>query len=155
MKKNTIIISISIIFIFLLINTAYSSNKDEQIVYYRFMPINEINVNNLSNRFVVVNEESNNREDIFTYAITTNGDNKKITGYIDSDMPEGTCLMLKLEAPSSGNSLGYIILNTRPSDLVTAVSRVAEKDKKIDYKFTSNKDNTHSIQKTVTLTITD
>ena len=61
-----------------------------------------------------------------TYAITTNGDNKKITAVLDSPMPPGVVLKANAAAPAGGTSLGEATLSAAPADLVTGVSRVAQ-----------------------------
>ncbi len=72
-----------------------------------------------------------------TYSISTNESNKKITGMLNSNMPADTYLKIRLAAPSGAVSSGDVILSSKPADLVTGISKVAESGKTITYTFSS------------------
>ena len=54
-----------------------------------------------------------------TYAITTNGTNRKITGSLDAIMPPNVTLSVSLGALSVGSSAGMTALGSTAVDLVT------------------------------------
>lgn len=62
-----------------------------------------------------------------TYFITTNKQDQKITASIDSPMPQGTHLKVKLGAPGVGNSQGDVTLADEGIgyEVVTGISKVA------------------------------
>ena len=70
-----------------------------------------------------------------TYSIATNEINKKITAYLDRDMPKGTCLMLNMSPPSGARSMGMQDLSATPVDLVIEISKVAESELSMVYTF--------------------
>ncbi len=72
-----------------------------------------------------------------TYSISTNESNKKITGMLNSNMPANTYLKIRLAAPGGAVSLGEVVLSSKPADLVTGISKVAESGKTITYTFSS------------------
>ncbi len=72
-----------------------------------------------------------------TYSISTNESNKKITGMLNSNMPADCYLKIRLAAPSGAVSTGDVILSSKPADLVTGISKVAESGKTITYTFSS------------------
>jgi len=97
-------------------------------------------------------------DDTTTYAITTNGTDKKITGAVDPAMPTGVTLKINLAAPTgAGTSSGDITLAITSADLVTGITQVAETEMKITYTLSATVDAgvVASDTRTVTLTITD
>jgi hypothetical protein len=92
-----------------------------------------------------------------TYAVTTNGTGKKITGALDSSMPVNTSLIINLAAPSGASSAGNVTLTSTATNLVTGITQVAAPSNVITYTF--NASVTAGVipatTKTVTLTITN
>jgi hypothetical protein len=68
-----------------------------------------------------------------TYAVTTNGTNRKITASIDSDMPTGLTLTVTLGAPTGATSTGAVTLSTTDEDVVTGITEVNESGLSISY----------------------
>ncbi|HVH12562.1 MAG TPA: hypothetical protein VM759_05905 [Longimicrobium sp.] len=68
-----------------------------------------------------------------TYAITTNGADRKITASIDSNLPTGVTLTVTLGAPTGATSAGAVTLGTTAQDVVTGISTVNESGLAIDY----------------------
>ena len=92
-----------------------------------------------------------------TYALSTNELNKKITGMLNEEMPQGTVLSVNLTAPNGARSTGTQPLSTIPVDLVIEVSEVNEEGLPIVYLFQVAPD-THSVPMTtrvVIYTLTD
>lgn len=73
-----------------------------------------------------------------TYAITTNGDFKKIVGSLDQPLPSPLVLTVSLEAPKGAKSLGTVKLSSQDSILVSHISRIAQENLKIIYTFSSS-----------------
>ena len=92
-----------------------------------------------------------------SYAITTNGENKKITAQIDSDMPASVTLTVNLAAPSVGSSSNAVVLSTTPVDAVTGITRVSESGLSVGYQLSATvaAGVVQAGSRTVTYTITD
>ena len=92
-----------------------------------------------------------------TYSILTNEMNKKISGSLNADMPEGTVLTVNLSPPSGARSMGTQILSATPVDLVIEISRVFESGLPMVYTFTANARNGVIAPETriITYTLTD
>ncbi len=70
-----------------------------------------------------------------TYDVFTNGENKKIIGFLDANMPKHTCLEVYLAPPSGARTMGPKMLSTVPVDLVIEISRVSETGLALIYNF--------------------
>ena len=68
-----------------------------------------------------------------TYAVTTNGTNRKITASIDTNMPTGVTLTVSLGAPTGASSAGTVTLSTTAQDVVTGITTVNESGLSIGY----------------------
>lgn len=68
-----------------------------------------------------------------TYAVTTNGTNRKITASLDTNMPSGVTLTVSLGAPSGASSAGTVTLSTTAQDVVTGITTVNESGLSIGY----------------------
>ena len=74
-----------------------------------------------------------------TYSITAKGKTKKITARIDTAMPTGLTLKVKLEAPTTGTgqtgatSLGDVTLSTTAKDVVRDIKNVKNESVGITY----------------------
>lgn len=93
----------------------------------------------------------------FTYAITTNQANKKITGSIDSNMPSGTTLNIILNAPHGATSAGVQALSTTATTLVTGISKLAQSGLAMTLGFATQPSAgvINSFNRTITLTLLD
>ncbi|MFZ3046687.1 MAG: hypothetical protein WA151_12305 [Desulfatirhabdiaceae bacterium] len=133
-----------------------------QTIGYEVQAINELSVSGSPSALIVNTAIAGFQPDpvsnaLTTYAITTNGINKKITGMINTPMPDYVTLKITLVAPTSGSSVSEVTLGTTPADLVTGISQLAESAKTITYKLTAltSAGVIPSAVKTVTLTIAD
>jgi hypothetical protein len=91
-----------------------------------------------------------------TYAVTTNGTNRKITASIDTNMPSGVTLSVSLGAPTGATSTGTVTLSTTAQDVVTGITTVNQSGLSVSYGLSA--DITAGVvaagNKTVTYTIT-
>jgi len=73
------------------------------------------------------------------YSMVTNLDNMKIVASIDSPMPDGTRLMMKLET-SKGMSNGFVDVSKAmsPVEVVTGLGKGSDLDQTITYTFAAN-----------------
>lgn len=73
-----------------------------------------------------------------TYAITTNGNYKKIVGSLDHSLPSPLVLTVVLQAPRGAKSEGKVQLTTQETVLVSNISRIAQANLNITYTFFSS-----------------
>ncbi len=108
-----------------------------QTVTYEVQAINEIGLNTpvtLAINAATAGALSNDAtDDTTTYSITTNETGKKITARIDTAMPAGLLLKLRLDPPSTGTSVGEVTLTTTPQDVVTGIGPATASKIKILY----------------------
>jgi len=133
-----------------------------QTVTYEVQAINEISVSGNPGALIVSSATAGSEptaatDATTTYAITTNGSSKKITGSINTAMPANTSLSVTLAAPTGGSSAGAVALTASAQDLVTAISTLAESALSISYSFSADAAAgvIASAQKTVTFTVAD
>lgn len=134
--------------------TVFADNRAKQIVQYQVASINEIAVSGDPEGLTVrVNDTTT---DGFTiYAITTNMDNRKITGALNAEMPSGVMLEVRLTAPPGASSSGFQPLQDSAQDLVTGISRKASAGLSIQYRITALSGvKMQTGQRMVTLTLT-
>jgi hypothetical protein len=110
---------------------ALASDTATQTVTYEVEAINELSVSGNPGALIVdaatAGEEADAATDsATTYAITTNGTNKKITGAIDTAMPSDVTLTANLTTPTGGTSAGAVTLTAGAQDLVTGITERAE-----------------------------
>lgn len=91
-----------------------------------------------------------------TYSMVTNESNKKITAMINSSMPKGVSLKVKLDPPDGATSLGDVVLTSASSDVVTGITKVAANNKTVTYILTADPSAgiVESDSRIVTLTLT-
>lgn len=97
-----------------------------QTVTYEVQAINEIGLNtpltlviNAATAGVLPDDAT---DDTTTYSITTNETGNKITARIDTAMPAGLVLKVRLDPPAqTGASTGEVTLTTTPQDVVTGI----------------------------------
>lgn len=145
-----------------LAGTALADESDGASVTYEVTAINELDVSGNPGNMTVTTATAGEQPDAVTdssttYAITTNGTNKKITAVLDGDMPDETTLSVTLTAPNGGTSAGQVTLSSAAADVVTGITEVAENGKNITYELDAEVGAgiVGSASKTVTFTIAD
>ena len=126
--------------------SAQSSNSTTQNVTVVVEEVNEISVSD--DVTLTVNTATTAGGDFdpventaSTYAVTSNGSNKKITGQLVADFTTGITLEVDLVAPSSGSSEGKQTLTSASAvDLVTGVAQVSDSGLGITYTATVDGD---------------
>jgi hypothetical protein len=74
-----------------------------------------------------------------TYSLLQNVGVSRITAQINSDMPVGTTLEVRLTpGASKGTSAGYQFLTSTAVNVVSAIPRGADNARAIDYRFSAN-----------------
>jgi hypothetical protein len=160
--KTRLIIAAAMALVLGLSSLALAGSTATQSVTYEVQAINEISVSGdpgslIINTATAGSEPNDATDNSTTYAITTNGSNKKITGEIDTAMPTDVTLKVNLQAPTGGTSAGAVTLTSTAADLVTGISTVAQSGLTITYTLSATVDAgvVASASKTVTLTIID
>jgi len=110
---------------FLVSGGAWAADSAEQTVTYEVSAINEISVSGNPGALTVSTATAGSEPDAVTdaattYAITTNGSDKKITAALDTDMPSGVTLSLTA-ASASGTSAGKQTLTAAGVDVVSGL----------------------------------
>ena len=136
-----------------------------QTVTFEVQAVNEIVVSGNPAAMTVITATAGSDPDSVTdssttYSISTNQSSKKITGQVTSggNMPANVTLEVSLAAPAGSSSAGYVTLNsTGASNLVTAISSLAESNKTITYRLsaTVNAGAVASDTRVVTFTLSD
>ncbi|MBM3475549.1 MAG: hypothetical protein FJX75_19970 [Armatimonadetes bacterium] len=144
------------------IPAAMAANTANQTVTFQVSAINEISVSGNPGALTVSTATAGAEPDqvtdaTTTYNLTTNGNNKKITGALDTAMPSDVTLKVNLAAPTGGTSAGDVTLSATAQNLVTGVSKKAEGTKGITYKLSATvaAGVVSQATRTVTLTVTD
>jgi hypothetical protein len=139
----------------------FAANAAQQTVTFEVQAIDEMSVSGNPGALTVStatagSEPDDATDNSTTYAVTTNGTNKKITGAINSAMPVNTTLQVNLTAPTVGSSAGAVTLTTSAADLVTGITQEAESGLTVTYTLsaTVSAGVVASDTRTVTLTLT-
>lgn len=92
-----------------------------------------------------------------TYAYSSNGTNKKITGALNQGMGSNLTMEVQLAAPTGGSSAGYVSMSTTSQNLANGITKRNESAKTVTYRFTARvaAGVLSSTQKTLTLTLID
>ena len=131
-----IIKTIVCFFLFCISPVLFADFQMQQTILFAVGPLNQIGqIIGPSPCFYLKGGTSDCHSIINTYSIATNETNKKISAFLDSDMPKGTCLMLNMSPPSGARSLGTQELSATPVDLVIELSKVAESELPLTYSF--------------------
>lgn len=148
--------------VFALIRLAVAANTAQQTVTFQVDAIDEVSVSGNPANLVVNTATAGSQPDDDTdnstsWAVTTNGTNKKMTGGINANMPANVTLEINLVAPTGGSSSGDMSLSTTAADLVTSIPPVAESGLTITYTLSATIAAGIVAQdtRTVTLTLTD
>ena len=90
-----------------------------------------------------------------TYAVTTNGKNRKISAELDQDMPEGLTLYAEMSAPGDASSKGKVELSGKAKDLIHKLTKVNASGLSLAYEAVATVDaDPDNVTRTVTYTIT-
>jgi hypothetical protein len=142
--------------------TAFAASSANQTVTYQVSAINEISTSGNPGALIVSAATAGSQptavtDATTTYAITTNGSAKRITGVLSTVMDTGLSLKVTVTAPSTGTSAGQVTLTASAQSLVTAIGAVAQSGIAISYEFsaTAAAGVVSSATKTVTLTVAD
>jgi len=135
-----LILSLCLVFMFSACSLA--SNYATQTVSFKVQVINEISVSGSPGPLLLnvskAGAEPAAVEDSSTrYAITSNLNNMKITGKLDSEMPAYTALHITLTPPSGAYGCGEQNLSTTAQDLITGINQTKGSDLPISYKFSA------------------
>ena len=162
MKKKNMSIA-AIVAAGILGNTQLANAADTatQLVTFAVSAINELAVSGNPGALTVSTATAGSAPNAVTdsstsYSITTNETDRKITGSIETNMPDGVILSATLAAPTGATSSGKKALSTVATELVTGISTLNETGKPITYELsaTSAAGVVPSATRTVTLTIT-
>ena len=162
MKKSTLKLGVLLLAMVFVTGALFAGAAANQTVTYEVTAINEFSVSGDPAALTVNAATAGSQPDevtnaATTYAITTNGTGKKITGILNTAMPTGVTLKVNLAAPTGGTSIGDVTLSAVAADLVTGIATLAESAKAITYKLSAlvTAGVVASANKTVTLTIAD
>ena len=135
------------------------SNKSSQQVSINVAEIAVISVQgqiNMTINSAVAGQAPDAATASATYAVTTNGKNKKISAKLDRDMGRGLTLFATMDAPSKARSAGKVELSTRSVDLVSKISNVNESGLGLTYEAVATVDaQPDTYVRTITYTITN
>lgn len=141
--------------------SSFAANSATQTVTFSVTAINEIAVSGNPGVMAVSTSTAgaapNTVSDNSTrYAITTNGENRKVTAVIDSALPAGVTLAVDLAAPTGATSRGAVTLATTPIDVVTGITGLSESAKPITYALsaTAEAGTVASQSRMITFTVT-
>ncbi len=70
-----------------------------------------------------------------SWSVTTNRDGTRITASVDSELPSGLTLSVRLGAPTGAASAGFRALGTTPVDVVTDLSKTAQRGLPVTYQL--------------------
>lgn len=122
----------------LYLSPAFCGDVGSHVVTFNFSEINEIEVSGLPS-LSVSHATPGQQPQAATagscsYAITTNGTNKRVTAALDSAMPAHMSLSASAAAPAAGgSSQGSVALSQSPASLVTGINHVAESNLAVGY----------------------
>ena len=160
--KNLAASLVVIGFLLGLVGLAIAANTAQQTVTFQVDAIDEISASGNPANLAVTTATAGSQPDDDTdnstsWAVTTNGSNKKMTGDINANMPANVTLQINLTAPTGGSSTGDQSLSTVAEDLVTTITQLAESGLTIAYTLSATIDAGVVAQdtRTVTLTLTD
>ncbi|MBK1701750.1 hypothetical protein [Thiococcus pfennigii] len=122
---------------------AFAADNDDQTITYEVTAINEIAVSGNPGNLTVSTATAGSQpdavtDDSTTYAITTNGTNKRITAALDEAMPANVTLSLTATAPAGGaSSSGKVALTASAQSVVTGITQVAESEIGLEYELSA------------------
>lgn len=136
-----------------------AAQSSQQTVSYQVTAIDQITVSGTPSLVVNSSTAGNGLTAASasgSYAITTNGTNRKITAAIDTDMPADVTLTVSLAAPDNATSAGVVVLESTAKDVVTGITEVNQTGLSITYGLTADVEAgvVSAANKQVTYTIT-
>jgi hypothetical protein len=140
--------------------TAIAGNSATQQVRIEVQPIDELALSGARPTLTIDTASAGSapvavEADGGTYAITTNGSQRKITASLAAELPPGVSLALLMAAPAaSGTSAGWRTLSPTPTEVVTGISRTAQAGIGLRYRLVANVDGGTVSARTETVTIT-
>jgi hypothetical protein len=159
--RNFLILAMVVLSAMAAVN-AFAATSAPQTITYQVSAINEITVSGNPGALIVITAVPGSQptavtDATTTYAITTNVASKRITGALNTVMPDNTALKVTLVAPTGGTSSGQVTLTATAQNLVTGISTLAESGLSISYNFSATlaAGVVESAQKTLTLTVID
>jgi len=162
MTKKLLTPVIAIIAIVCCAGLAFAASSSSQTVGVQVSAITEISVSGNPGALNVATATAGQDPDevsdaTTTYSITTNRDNLKITGALNTAMPTGTTLKLNLEAPTGATSAGDVSMSATAADLVTGITKKKGSSLQVTYKLSATVEAgvVSTTSKTVTLTLTN
>ncbi len=135
-------ISAAVVLAFFCAGPCRGADVDSHVMTFDFQQIDEIEVSGSPSLTILSAMAGGQPQDAtdssVTYAITTNGSDKRITASIDTAMPPNVTFKAQIAAPSgSGMSSGEVTLGTAAVDVVTGISQVAESSCAITYRLSA------------------
>ena len=137
MKKIGIVL-LAVGLTFGLAGIGLAQNQATQTVSFQISAIDTISVSGNPPTLIISTIPGSVSDSSTTYAVSTNGTNRRITGQITTggDMPANTSLYATLQAPTGGTSAGEQTLTSGSAvNLVTGISTLAESGRQISYRF--------------------
>lgn len=141
--------------------SVFAGSSAKQTVTFSVNAIDEIAVSGNPGPMTVSTSTAGAVPDTVTdsstrYAITTNGNNRKITAVMDRAMPAGVMLTLDVAAPTGATSTGAVPLGITPADVVTGISGQNDNAETITYALSALAEAgaVASQFRTITLTVT-
>lgn len=130
------------VLVFVLNGVVMGADVGTHVMTFDFQAINEIAITGTPSLTVASATAGSQPQEVTesssTYAITTNGTNKRITASIGTAMPANVTLKVNVAAPSaSGTSQGDVTLTTSASNVVAGISNVADSSSIITYKLSA------------------
>jgi len=142
--------------------SAAASDSAMQQVQIQVKPIDEITLSGVTPSLTIDTADAGadpvaTEADGGGYAITTNGEQRKITASLGAELPTGVILSMRMSAPSGGQSRGWQALGAAPAEMVTGITRVAATGIGVRYRLEARVDAgvVTARTETVSVTLTD
>lgn len=161
MKKTITVLVLGLALAGLLSTVAFAAGSTSATVNYEVAPINEISLSGTVslaiNEAVAGENPKPASDDTTTYAITTNGTNKKITAQIEEAMPAGLTLSISLANPTGEGVSDNVELSMVAADVITGISNVSSSGRTVTYTLNATAEAAVTADQAanVTLTIAD
>ena len=141
--------------------SAFAASSATQTVTFSVNAINEIALSGNPGAMAVSTSAAGSAPNTVSdnstrYAITTNGDSRKITAALDNAMPVGVALTVNLAAPPGATSSGAVALGTTPVDAVTGITGLNGSANTVTYALSASAGagTVASQSRTITFTVT-
>lgn len=128
----------------LVFGSAADASAQSANVLYQVDAINEFAVSGNPAKMIVSTATAGSAPDpvsntATTWAITTNQENRKVTGQVGAALPTGVTLEVALAKPAGTGpvSAGLVSLTTTAKDLVTSLAKVQEGGMQVQYRLSA------------------